>query len=164
MENRTKPETKLSQWDALMLESLKAHGWTGEELISRVKKGELPKDDSMFQFEYAGLTAFANKHNEVFERAVTEGYQIKYNTIRGIHSWILVALQHEAELVLEPGQEAIVASLTEAEAAQLSAVLSFGWGVAAMQEDDAPADGGRSPYRVEPNEASPPPSVRDFIL
>ncbi|RIX60373.1 hypothetical protein D3P08_02060 [Paenibacillus nanensis] len=146
-------KTKLSQWDALMLESLKAHGWPSDELLAKIHAGDLPKDESKFQFDYTGLTAFAREHAETLAQAVQEGYQIKYNTIRGIHSWILVALGQEAELVLEPGQEAVIASLTEEDAALLASVLSFGWAISPAQDSGAASDAnGRSLYRVEPAE------------
>ncbi|MFF2094148.1 hypothetical protein [Paenibacillus sp. NPDC058174] len=142
-------KAKLSQWDALQLESLKSLGWTKEQLIQRVNSGDLPQDDSKFKFDYAGLKTLASEEPAVLKDAVENGYQIKYNTIRGIHSWILAALQQDAELILEPDSEIVVASLTEAEAAQLESVLSFGWGLTV--EDGAVADAnGRSAYRVAP--------------
>ncbi|MDQ6419411.1 hypothetical protein RB620_08205 [Paenibacillus sp. LHD-117] len=142
-------KTKLSQWDALQLESLKSLGWTNEQLIERVGSGNLPKDDSKFQFDYVGIRAVAAEQPDTFKEAVANGYQIKYNTIRGIHSWIFVALRQDAELILEPGAEAVVASLTEAEAASLASVLSFGWALTA--EDGAASDAdGRSAYRIMP--------------
>jgi len=148
MADTLKPETKLSQWDALMLESLKAYGWPGDELISRVQVGNLPTDESKFHFEYTALTALANEEQDTFVQAVTNGYQIKYNTIRGIHSWILVALKQEAELILEPENEAVIARLSEAEAQRLASVLSFGWGVF-PHEGEQDSD-GRAAYKVAP--------------
>lgn len=144
-----KPEVKLSQWDALSLESLKMLGWSGEELITRVHAGNLPKDESKFAFDYTALTAFAAEHQDIFAKAVHEGYQIKYNTIRGIHSWILIALKHEAELVLEPGSEAVIASLSEEEAKRLESVLSFGWRLN-RQYNIRSAASGKDIYRVAP--------------
>jgi hypothetical protein len=143
-------QTKLSQWDALQLESLKALGWGNEQIIERVNGGDLPKDDSKFQFDYAGLRAVAADEPDTFLSAVENGYQIKYNTIRGIHSWIFVALKQDPELILEPGAEAVVASLTEAEAAALASVLSFGWAVSPDAGAEAPDADGRTAYRVAP--------------
>ncbi|WP_042170987.1 hypothetical protein [Paenibacillus gorillae] len=149
MSHTNENKAKLSQWDALQLESLKSLGWTGEQIIERVNSGDLPQDDSKFKFDYAGLKTLASEEPAVLKDAVENGYQIKYNTIRGIHSWILVALQQDAELVLEPDSEIVIASLTEAEASQLASVLSFGWGLEAEGGAVADAD-GRSSYRVAP--------------
>lgn len=151
MDDRIKPDTKLSQWDALMLESLKAYDWSEDELISRVQAGNLPADESKFHFDYAALTALANEEADNFAQAVKNGYQIKYNTIRGIHSWILVALKQEAELILEPDNEAVSAYLSEAEAQRLASVLSFGWSLS-PQEGTQDSD-GRVLYRVAPTRA-----------
>lgn len=145
----TKPEAKLSQWDALSLESLKTQGWSDDELISRVQSGDLPKDESKFKFDYAGLTALASEQANTITRAVHDGYQIKYNTIRGIHSWIFIVFGQEAELVLEAGAEAVIASLSEDEAARLEAVLSFGWTLS-LQENAVSAAEGKQLYKIVP--------------
>lgn len=128
-------EIKLSQWEALTLESLRSKGWSDEQIIEGVQSGKLPADDSKFQFDYSILTALAAEQEQHFLHAVKEGYRIKYNTIRGIHSWILVALGHEGYLYLEPGEEAVYATLSKQEAERLSSVLSYGW-----QLEPAPAD------------------------
>ena len=142
-------KVKLSQWDALMVESLRALGWSNEELIRRVREGDLPVDESPFHFKYELLTAYAAEEPDIFEAAVTQGYQIKYNTVRGIRSWILIAFGKEPELLLEEGQEAVHVSLTPEEKGKLSSVLSFGW---AVHEDDSRSTsaGETNLYRIEP--------------
>lgn len=144
-------QAKLSQWDALLVESLRSLGWTNEELIARVRSGELPVDESPFQFKYEALSAFAAEEPETFETAVKQGYQIKYNTVRGIHSWIRVALGLEPELLLEAGAEAVRVSLTADEKARLASVLSFGWRVREEEAGASEASGaGRGVYLIEP--------------
>ncbi|PYI50528.1 hypothetical protein [Paenibacillus flagellatus] len=138
---------KLSQWDALMLESLRAHGWSEEELLRRIHAGELPRDESKFQFDYAQLTASAKNEPAVFEAAVYNGYQIKFNTLRGTASWILLALGEEAELSLEPGQESISVRLSREDRDRLASTLSYGW---VIHEEGSGADGGKPVYRIEP--------------
>ncbi|MFC4303192.1 hypothetical protein [Cohnella boryungensis] len=118
---------KLSQWDALMLESLRSLGWSDDQLIERVRAGELPADESDFHFKYETLAEYAAAEPDTFEAAVKNGYQIKYNTVRGIRSWILVRFGREPGLLLEEGQEAVRVSLSAEEKALLTSVLSFGW-------------------------------------
>ncbi|MDR6554792.1 hypothetical protein [Paenibacillus qinlingensis] len=139
---------KLSQWDALILESLKNQGWSTDELLQRVRTGhQLPVDDSKFQFDYARLTELESSDPGAFEQAVRHGYQIKYNTLRGIASWILVVFGQEAELQLEAGQESVVASLSSEEYSLLTAVLSYGWVVRGEQSSSPEA---RSTFVIEP--------------
>ncbi|WP_141503525.1 hypothetical protein [Paenibacillus luteus] len=133
---------KLSQWDALLLEGLRALGWSDEVVLRRVKEADLPSDESMYHFDYQELAAFAAAEPETFERAVKEGYAIKYNTVRGIRSWIAVAYGKEPELVLEEGNESVLVVLTPSEKERLAAVLSFGW---AIREEQA-----GTLYRIEP--------------
>ncbi|MFC3749418.1 hypothetical protein [Paenibacillus sp. GCM10012306] len=140
-------KVKLSQWDALILESLRTLGWSDDELLSKVAAGELPVDESEFHFDYKRLTALQAEQPEFFERAVREGYQIKYNTLRGVRSWIFVALGKEPVLELEPGKEYVEVSLTAAEKDRLEGVLSFGWEI---HEGNGAANGETASYRVEP--------------
>ncbi|MEO3944077.1 hypothetical protein [Gorillibacterium sp. CAU 1737] len=77
-----------------------------------------------------------------------EGYQIKYNTIGGIRSWIEVALDREALLELAEGKQAVEVRLIEEEKAKLEGVLSHGWHIASA----TPEDNGEEFYViVKPN-------------
>ncbi|WP_091224545.1 hypothetical protein [Paenibacillus sp. BC26] len=143
---------KLSQWDAMLIESLRVLGWSDEELIRRTQQGDLPKDDtSIYEFNYEELAAFAAKEPATFEAAVRSGYQIKYNTIRGIRSWIAIAFAQEPELVLEEGREAVIATLTPAEKARLDEVLSHGWTILDGDGEAAVGAGaGAAVYQIVP--------------
>lgn len=136
----------LSQWEALLLESLRSQGWSSERLLKDVREGELPIDTSMYEFKYEELRAFAEAEPETFERAVTEGYRMKYNTLRGIRSWIAVAYGIEPELTFESGSESVTAALTPEQHERLVSVLSFGWNVS----EGSTANGQTNVYRVEP--------------
>ncbi|AIQ55802.1 hypothetical protein [Paenibacillus borealis] len=143
----TLSKVKLSQWDALLVESLRSLGWSDEELLRRVAEGDLPADESEYEFDYGQLSTLAGEQPELFRSAVTEGYQIKYNTIRGIRSWIAVALRIEPKLELEEGREAVEALLSESQKQRLEDVLSFGWQITS---GGSAADGGNATYRIEP--------------
>ncbi|PWV98451.1 hypothetical protein DFQ01_11886 [Paenibacillus cellulosilyticus] len=137
----------LSQWEALLLESLRSLGWSDERLLRDVREGELPVDTSMYEFKYEELRAFATAEPVTFERAVIEGYRIKYNTLRGIRSSIAVAYGLEPELTFEAGEESVTAALTPEQYERLVSVLSYGWIVSEVTKD---ADGLTNLYRIEP--------------
>ncbi|MEO3944073.1 hypothetical protein [Gorillibacterium sp. CAU 1737] len=141
-------KVKLSQWDALLIESLKGFGWSPEEIETRVKSGDLPDDESKFHFDYRELGKLLEASPDDFRRALREGYQIKYNTIGGIRSWIEVTLDREALLELAEGKQAVEVRLTEEEKAKLDGVLSHGWHIASA----TPEDNGEEFYViVKPN-------------
>lgn len=149
---------KLSQWDALMVEGLRRLGWSNDEIIERINRGtDLPSDDSIYEFHFEELAAFAAREPELFVTAVRDGYQIKYNTIGGIRSWIDVALGKEPEVNREPGQEGVTAELTSAEKERFAGVLSYGWTIRALPDGDSSiavegndASTGAGLYRIEP--------------
>jgi hypothetical protein len=142
-----KEAVTLSQWDALLLESLRNLGWSEDELLRRVHAGELPADDSQFQFDYSRLTELAGSHPSDFEQAVRQGYRIKYNTLRGIASWIRLALGQEPQLLLEPGRESVICAFHAEEHARLASVLSYGW---VVRKDSSASAEEKTVYLIEP--------------
>ncbi len=135
-------KVKLSQWEALLLEALRHLGWSDQQLLELGSAQQLPVDESEYEFDYAELAAFAIAQPDVYRAAVQDGYRIKYNTIRGIRSWLHIAFELEPELILEEGQEAVIATLTKAQYDRLCKVLSPGW---VIRDNVAEAT-----YRIEP--------------
>ncbi len=60
---------KLSQWDALLVESLRALGWSNEDILHKVSEGNLPVDESEYHFDYKQLTTLQAEQPELFEQA-----------------------------------------------------------------------------------------------
>lgn len=145
-QSRASSLVKLSQWDALQLESLKAYGWSGDELLRRLQSGDLPEDTSKFKFNYTELSALAKSEPEVVESAIGQGYRIKFNTLRGLSNWILLALSHEPEVVAEPGKETVIATLSSEQHQHLLTALSPGWTVT----EAGTGDHGTTVYHIEP--------------
>lgn len=58
MTESTTKRVRISQWDALLLESLRSLGWSQEELIRRVQQNELPTDGPS-DFDYTELVTAA---------------------------------------------------------------------------------------------------------
>ncbi len=122
---------KLSQWDALLLESLRSRGWSEQQLVELGSLEQIPLDTSEYEWDYTDLAALAKAQPELYLQAVQHGYQIKYNTIRGLRSWLHIAFNVEPEMLLEEGQEAIRVTLTETQLQRLQQVLSPGWTIGA---------------------------------
>jgi hypothetical protein len=134
-------QTRLSQWDALLLESLRALGWSNEQLIERITKGEFPEDHSKYEFKYEPLKQLAEEQPEQLRQAIEQGYQIKFNTVGGIRSWVDVALHKTVELIEVDGLFNIKVSLTSAEQQRLASVLSYGWVIKQVDEGAGKAEG-----------------------
>lgn len=144
-ENSTQQLVRLSQWDAILLESLRSHKWSDDELLQRIRQGNLPKDTSKFELNYQNLVDTAAADPETVEAAIRQGYRIKFNTLRGLSNWILLSQGHEPQVNTEPGQEAITATLTPGQHSRVMSAISHGWTVTAAGESD-----GAAVYRIEP--------------
>lgn len=125
----------LSQMNALMVEALRQRGFSDTQIIEDALSNQLPKDDSIYEFDFSELSTLAHQDLETLKAALHNGYQIKYNTIRGIRSWIAIVYELEAKLVLEEGQEAVYAKLDKQQQQRLEQVLSHGWKLSVVNEE-----------------------------
>lgn len=145
---QTTDRVRLSQWDAIVLESVRALGLDGEELLSRVAEGNLPPADGSIVTDFAPLLTLHHEQPEVLEQAVKQGYRIKYNTLGGINTWIRIVFGLESEVEREEGIEGVAVELTATERDLLSPVLSIGWSIEAQSGEATRAEA--APYRVVP--------------
>jgi len=126
---------KLSQNNALMVEQLRQSGLSDEQIVNDAIARTLPVDDSMFEFDYNELSNFVVQELNILQSALRDGYQIKYNTIRGIRCWILIVFEQDPVLVFDAGKEAVYATLNKAQQQQLQPVLSHGWQLSVLNEE-----------------------------
>ena len=145
---QTTERVKLSQWDAIVLESVRALGLDGEELLRRVARGDLPPADGSIITDFAPLLTLHQEQPEILEQAVKQGYRIKYNTLGGINTWIRIVFGLESEVEREEGIEGVAVELTATERDLLFPVLSIGWTIEAQSGEAARTDATR--YRVVP--------------
>ncbi|CAG5092912.1 Putative uncharacterized protein [Thermobacillus xylanilyticus] len=138
---------KISQQHALLIESLRGRDWTDDELLGISGRGGLPKDDSVFAFDYEELREFAVREPELYASAVREGYRMKFNTLGGLRCWLYLAFGGEPHIDRRPGLEGISAILTDGQLAKLEEALAYGWQVQQVGES---LDSGKATYRIEP--------------
>lgn len=131
----SEPLVKLSQNEALMIEVLRQRGLSDEQIINDALARTLPVDESMFEFDFNELSDYVEQHLDTVQSALHNGYQIKYNTIRGIRCWILVVFEQDPILIFDAGNEAVHATLNEAQQQHLQRVLSHGWQLTVLNEE-----------------------------
>jgi hypothetical protein len=142
-EAKAMDKVKLSQRDALMIEVLRANGISDQDLLQRLKQGDIQsfQDIGGGDFDYAELLSFAQENWEVLEQAVLHGYEIKFNTISGIRYLLKVKFnKHPDTDYQNRGDHLDQLALTKDEFAALRSVLSRYWSIAEQ------ANGG---YKIE---------------
>lgn len=134
-DNMSKDLVKLSQMNALMLEALRQRGFSDEQIINDALARNLPLDDSEFEFDFNELSEYVTQELSTVQSALHQGYQMKYNTIRGIRCWIVIVFGQEPKLVFDPGQEAVYATLNKQQQQQLQKAISHGWQLSILNEN-----------------------------
>lgn len=139
---------RLSQWDAIVLESVRALGLDGEELLNRTASGDLPSAEGAVVSDFGPLLTLREEQPEVLRQAVEQGYRIKYNTLGGIHTWIRVVFGRESEVERGEGIEGVSVELTAEERERIAPVLSIGWTIRKQEADVSEV--GTESYRIVP--------------
>lgn len=77
---------KLSQWETMLLEAARAHGFVDEEIIHKLRTGDPEpfSDVEGGQYDYTHLFELSKNDPATLEAAIREGYQIKFTTFNGI--------------------------------------------------------------------------------
>lgn len=77
---------KLSQWETMLLEAARAHGFVDEEIIHKLRTDnrEAFQEVEGGKFDFTHLFDLAKNDPETIESAIREGYQIKFTTFNGI--------------------------------------------------------------------------------
>ncbi|WP_134687553.1 hypothetical protein [Brevibacillus migulae] len=91
--------SKLSQWEAVLLEVIRHRGIKDEELLSLFREGDY---QSFYQidagkYDFSDLLALARQDWATFEQAVREGYQVKFSTYGGIKTLLRLRFGLEAD-------------------------------------------------------------------
>jgi hypothetical protein len=141
-------KTMLSQHDALMIETLRSHGVSDDELINRIQSGNIESFQQIGNgdFDFTDLVRFAEENGDVFVQAVRDGYEIKFNTRNGIKYLLMVKFGKRAGVdyeFLEDRFERL--ALTDSELQDLRAVLSKYWTITAQERDAS----GRSVVNIK---------------
>lgn len=140
---------KLSQWEAIILEAIRGNGVSNQVLLEQVKKGDFSPFASFAEgwIDFSDLLLFAENNWEDFERAVQEGYQIKFSTINGIKTLLKLKFHQLAVQDYEDKETYLdQVKLEEAEVEWLRVTLSKNWRIVELEPQ--PQD-GRKKIRIE---------------
>jgi hypothetical protein len=123
---------KISQHDALMIESIRAQGTSDRALLELVRSGNLAdlQDSGNGDFDYRELLTFANADLASFEAAILDGYEIKFNTINGIRYLLRVKFGKEVErLTRDEGDYLADVELRTEDLNKLREIVSKYWSI-----------------------------------
>ncbi|MGG3282997.1 hypothetical protein [Paenibacillus solani] len=132
--------TKISQNTAILLEHARKSGLVSFELLEAVRSGDVKRFQiaNHDHFSYDELFAYAGEHGEDLEKAVSEGYQITFNTRNGLKIWLEEAFRISSESDFHVGEGIIEGlKLQEEQLARLKEALAVNWTL----EEEPAADG-----------------------
>lgn len=124
------PLVKISQRTAILLEHARRSGLQTNELLEAVRSGTAEKlaVAEAQNFQYDEWVIYAKEHGEDLEKAVTEGYQITFNTRNGLKIWLEQAFGISSETDFIVGEGVIEGLfLNEEQLESLKKTLAVNW-------------------------------------
>lgn len=120
---------KISLMDAYLIETLRNNGVTNEEIISKVKAGNVETWQELHkQFDFGELLKLANNDIEQFQVILEQGYQVKFITFNGLKNLLRMRFGKEQDKDYELKEKGISNLVLEYEQlVQVKQMLSGNW-------------------------------------
>ena len=128
----------LSQWEAFMVETLRHNGVSGEDIIKGLQENDVTRFQSYdTTFDYEDLHVSWTDDSERIEKAITDGYQVKFLSVYGIKRLLklMFSLEEPADYTLEE-QQFVQVPLTNQQATTVRTLLSPNWSITDVSEVD----------------------------
>ncbi|MDC3414005.1 hypothetical protein NC797_06180 [Aquibacillus sp. 3ASR75-11] len=129
---------KISLMDAYMIETLRIEGISDKQILAQVTKGDVtPWTELNATYDFSRLVKLAQQDTEAFRNIITEGYAIKFVTIKGIKN--LLKMKFDIEIddyeVVEKGITNL--KVNEKQESQLKQMLSMNWNISETASADS---------------------------
>lgn len=84
---------------AYMIETLRSHGITDEEILLQIGERDVtPWDRLESNFDFNRLIELADQDQTIFESIIRDGYTVKFVTMRGLQTLLQLKFKKQADL------------------------------------------------------------------
>jgi hypothetical protein len=129
---------KISLREAYIIETLRTNGISNEEIINKVKNKDVSSWEKFEpEFDFYDLVRMDEEDAEKLEHVLTNGYQVKFVTFKGLRNLIKLHFDKKEEKdfqVIEKGIAGLVLDREQLE--RLKQMLSMNWHVTEKQHGD----------------------------
>ncbi|MDW0116225.1 hypothetical protein QTL97_04715 [Sporosarcina thermotolerans] len=130
---------KVTLMEAYMIETIRSNGISNQELLTQLEKENKSAWESINKnYNYDDLIALYNQDKSAFKSILTDGYKVKFITIRGLQSLLEMKFKKIAEedyTLTDKGMEQL--KVTKTELTTLNQILSKNWTI-----EESPTDLG----------------------
>ncbi|RLL46998.1 hypothetical protein D8M04_07330 [Oceanobacillus piezotolerans] len=120
---------KISLMEAYMIETLRRHGISNEELLAAVRSGDISEWEKINdRYDFKDLLKLAEKDSAAFQSILYDGYGVKFVTYQGLQNLLAIRFKKEKDRdyeLIENGLDGL--QLDEQEQIQLEEMLSVNW-------------------------------------
>ncbi|MGG1658220.1 hypothetical protein [Brevibacillus sp. NRS-1366] len=134
---------KLSQWETMLLEAARAHGLADEEIIHKLRTGNIEafQDVEGGKFDFTLLFELSKNDPKTLEAAIRVGYQIKFTTFNGIKFLLNKRYDIQAERDYQvTGDTLDQVRLKADELEWLRQAISKNWRIVELEKRAAPGE------------------------
>ena len=122
--------SQISQMTAMLIEHARFQGVTELELQRAINEEDVDflNQISGDNFQYDGLFDYAKQHGEALEAAILKGYQMKFNTLKGLQTVLKNKFYFEENIDYQvENYEIIVPKMTDKEIQRLMSLTATNW-------------------------------------
>ncbi|MFS0861974.1 hypothetical protein [Fredinandcohnia sp. 179-A 10B2 NHS] len=114
---------------AYMLETLRSMGKSNEEILEKVKDGDVSSWNELdSHFDFTQLIELAKDNGSAFESIVRDGYQVKFVTVRGVENLLRLKFDKVVDRDFTSTEKGITGlELTSEQLSTFSKLLSSNW-------------------------------------
>ena len=119
----------ISLMEAYMIEALKAHPYTYDEVVQHLQAGNIAVFQKNYSYDFTLLQQLFEQDETAFREAYTDRYTVKYVTIKGVTSLLRIkfGIKVEQYIELENGVNGL--TVDEATEQEIRTMLSSNWTV-----------------------------------
>ncbi|MDW0116196.1 hypothetical protein QTL97_04570 [Sporosarcina thermotolerans] len=128
---------KVTLMEAYMIETIRSNGISIQELLTQLEQGNKRAWESINpNYNYDDLIVLYNQDKSAFKSILTDGYKVKFITIRGLQALLEMKFKKTAGedyISTDKGMEHL--TVTEKELTMLNQLLSKNWTIEELPTD-----------------------------
>ncbi|WP_339251694.1 hypothetical protein NSQ43_15645 [Sporosarcina sp. FSL W8-0480] len=128
---------KVTLMEAYMIETIRSNGISNQELLTQLEQENKSVWESINQnFNYDDLIALYIQDKSAFKSILTDGYHVKFITIKGLQTLLEMKIKKTAGkdyTLSDKGMEHLI--VTETELTMLNQILSKNWTIEELPTD-----------------------------
>ena len=130
-------KNRLSLMEAYMIETLRSNGVSDQEILTQVEKKDVSEWSAFnSKFQFKELIELNGQDPERFQSVLTDGYQVKFVTFKGLKNLLELKFGFEEDKHYQLTDKGLTRlHITDSQLAEIRQLLSRNWAIEELSAD-----------------------------